>query len=182
MDIVISVSVEKLIKKKFVPADWCNKFHMQNLLHWFESKYFREKYSDIISLLHFTLNKFKHSYLYLKLSTAKQTVLPLPFQFECILFHFRPITLAGTSRIMMNSSGKTGHPYLVPEFGKKISIEYEVNSRKIHSWESSEGEERQEGMQGGDCLKFIHFTLCGPEAESFQSQVIKQDLKLKLIA
>ena len=34
---------------------------------------------------------------------------------------------------MMNSSGKTGHPYLVPEFRKKISIEYEVNSRKIHS-------------------------------------------------
>ena len=35
---------------------------------------------------------------------------------------------------------------------------------------------------GGDCPKFVHFTLCGLEAESFKSQVIKQDLKLKLIA
>ena len=46
------------------------------------------KYSDIISLLHFIVNKFKHSYLHVNLSTAKETVLPLPFQFGCILFHF----------------------------------------------------------------------------------------------
>ena len=83
---------------------------------------------------------------------------------------------------MMNSNCKSGHPYLVPEFGKKISIEYEVSGRKIHSWESWEGKEWWEGVKGGDCLKFIHFTLCGLETESFKSQVIKQGLKLKLIA
>ena len=46
------------------------------------------------------------------------TVFLLPFQFGFLLFLFFSLTaVAGTSKTMLNKSGKSGHPCLVPDLG-----------------------------------------------------------------
>ena len=50
-------------------------------------------------------------------------VLLLPYQFECLIFFLSLIAVAMTSSIMLNKSGESGHPCLVPDLrGKALSV------------------------------------------------------------
>ena len=55
--------------------------------------------------------------LYKILTYASSDCLLLPFQFVCFFIPFSClITLTRTSNTMLNKSGKSGHPCLVPDF------------------------------------------------------------------
>ena len=51
---------------------------------------------------------------------CKYQVLQLPFQFWSLLISFSSlIAVSRTSKTMLHNSGKSGHPYLIPDFRRK---------------------------------------------------------------
>ena len=65
------------------------------------------------------------------------TVLLLPFQFRFLLFLFFPlVAVIGTSKIILNESGESGHFVLFLILGKMLSVftvKYDVNCGFVSS-------------------------------------------------